>query len=175
MKIRISILVLLLIGIYSCDSKSENLQEIEKIETENKEMTSFHCYQFTNGKDSISLHYQRDGNEIKGWMNYDFFEKDGSIGEVEGEISGDTLKLEYKFLAEGTISEMEVFFLKRDNYKLYRGSGEMVMTNDSVMIYSNPFEIKFTDNMPLGELKNCSEDLIKQSDKKFYMEFKSRN
>lgn len=174
MKIRISILVLLLIGIYSCDSKSENRQEIDELETVNPEMASVHCYQFTNGKDSISLHYQLDGNEVKGWMNYDFFEKDGSIGEIEGEFGGDTLKLEYDFLAEGTFSEQEVYFLRKDG-KLFRGFGEQKMDNDSVLIYTNTKSISFDDSTPLEELSSCSEDLIKHSDKECYMEFKRKN
>lgn len=174
MKIRISILILLLIGIYSCDSKSENRLDIDEIKSENPEMASVHCYQFTNGKDSISLHYQRDGNEIKGWMNYDFFEKDGSIGEIEGEMEGDTLKLEYDFLAEGTFSEQEVYFLHKDG-KLFRGFGEQKMDNDSVLIYTNAKSISFDDSTPMEELSSCSEDLIKHSDKEFYMEFKRRN
>lgn len=174
MKIRISILILLLIGIYSCDSKSENRQEIEEVETENSEMASVYCYQFTNGKDSISLHYELEGKDVKGWMNYDFFEKDGSIGEVEGEFEGDTLKLEYDFLAEGMFSEQEVYFFRKDG-KLFRGFGEQKMDNDSVLVYTNAKSMSFDDSTPLEELSSCSEDLIKHSDKELYMEFKSRN
>lgn len=128
-----------------------------------------YCYLFSNGKDSIRMTYQIHENEVEGWLNYDFFEKDGSIGEIEGEISGDTLKLEFEFLAEGTISKQEVYFLKKNNYKLYRGSGEMKMNMDSLLIYSNPKEIDFSDNTPMGELKNCPENLIKKTDWEFYL------
>src|SRR5690606_8662569 len=127
-----------------------------------------HCYLFENGKDTIKLTYQQEGNDIEGWMNYDFYEKDGSIGKIEGEISGDTLKLEYEFLSEGMLSEQEVYFLKKDNHKLYRGSGEMKMTSDSILVYSNPKEIKFSDNTPLGELKNCPSDFINEGFKLIY-------
>jgi len=176
MKIKLVGIILSALVILSCETKKESPEEPIVVPIENaSETTSFHCYLFANGKDSIRLSYQLEGNDLKGWMNYDFFEKDGSIGEVEGEIYGDTLKLEYKFLAEGMISKQQVYFLKKENYKLYRGSGEMEMSNDSILVYSDPKSISFSDNTPLGELKTCPEDLIKQSDKEFYMEFKQKS
>ncbi|HLV24578.1 MAG TPA: hypothetical protein VKY36_07365 [Moheibacter sp.] len=175
MKIKLLGILLIALVIFSCETKKESAEEPTIIPIENaSETASFHCYLFSNGKDSIRLSYQLEGNDLKGWMNYDFFEKDGSIGEVEGEIHGDTLKLQYKFLSEGVISKQQVYFLKKENYKLYRGSGEMEMSNDSVLVYSNPKEINFSDSTPLGELKTCPEDLIKQSDKEFYMKIKQK-
>ncbi len=164
MKFSVFFYIILTFFVFSCNSKSEKPDETMIIPAEETTpISSDHCYLFSNGKDSIRLSFQQKGNEIKGWMNYDFYEKDGSIGEIEGEAFGDTLKLEYKFLAEGTLSEQEVYFLKKDNYKLYRGSGEMKMTNDSILVYSNPNEIKFSDYTPLSELKNCPEGFINEA------------
>src|SRR5690606_5835636 len=126
------------------------------------------CYLFSNGKDSIRMTYQIHENEVEGWLNYDFFEKDGSIGEIEGEISGDTLKLEFEFLAEGTISEQQVYFLKKED-KLFRGSGEMYMDNDSVMIYRTPSQLSFDDPSPLIILSECPESFINKAYREFYL------
>ena len=122
---------------------------------------TLHCYMFTNGKDSISLSYTQENDEIDGWMNYDFFEKDGSIGEIDGKFFGDTLKLEYEFMSEGMISEQQVYFLKKDG-KLYRGAGDMKTNNDSMMVYSDPKQIKFDDTTPLSHLDNCPENFMKK-------------
>lgn len=159
-----------------CESKEKKTVPVSDLPGKKKEnpTTSNHCYLFANERDTIKLSYLQKGNKIEGWMNYDFYEKDGSIGEVEGEISGDTLKLEYDFLSEGMISEQQVYFLKKGNYKLYRGSGEMRMTDDSVMVYSRPGEINFSDNMPLGELKNCPVNFINSAYQKFYIEEKEK-
>src|SRR5690606_34596128 len=127
-----------------------------------------HCYLFSNGKDSIRMTYQIHENEVEGWLNYDFFEKDGSIGEIEGEISGDTLKLEFEFLAEGTISEQQVYFLKKED-KLFRGSGEMYMDNDSVMVYRTPSQLSFDDPSPLIILSECPESFINKAYREFYL------
>lgn len=153
----------------SCENKKEGLQstiEFPNGEAERVELNS-HCYLFTNGKDSIRLSYKQENDEIDGWMNYDFFEKDGSIGEIEGKFFGDTLKLEYEFTSEGMISEQQVYFLKKDG-KLYRGAGEMNMDDDSTMVYSVPKQIKFDETTPLSHLENCPENFIQQKDKDLY-------
>ncbi len=154
----------------SCQSKKQEEVIIGKFPPKEAEdlKPAMYCYLFTNGRDSIRMTYIEKNNKVEGWLNYDFFEKDGSIGEIDGKWVGDTLKLEYEFLSEGMISEQQVYFLKKNNFKLYRGAGDMKMTDDSVMIYSNPKEISFSDNTPLGELKNCSENFIKQEHIDFY-------
>lgn len=161
----------------SCENKSENTPatttELPNGNQEIAELTS-HCFLFTNGKDSIRLSYTQENDEIDGWMNYDFFEKDGSVGEIDGKFFGDTLKLEYKFLSEGLISEQQVYFLKKDG-KLFQGAGEMKMDNDSMMIYSNPKQIKFDDTTPLYHLDNCPENFIKQESIDFYRKNSDRN
>lgn len=136
-------------------------------------ISNFHCYQFTNGKDTIQLKYQQKGNEIEGWMHYNFYEKDGSIGEIEGVMAGDTLKLEYEFLSEGMLSEQQVYFLKKDR-KLYRGSGEMKMSKDSVMNYIQPNQLNFEDTTPLDHLGNCADDFISFKNFDFYKQEKEK-
>jgi len=168
----------MLIAIASCGNQEKNAAKIieqppipEEI-LKNSE-PELHCYLFSNGKDSIRLRYVREGNEVKGWMNYDFFEKDGSIGEIGGSYHADTLKIVYDFLAEGAISQQQIFFLKKDG-KLIRGSGEQEMTEDSARIYKNPKNVRFDDPTPLQELEICPDNLIKAGDMEFYKKEKDR-
>lgn len=163
--------------IISCENKKEQMPttttELPNGNPEIVELTS-HCYLFTNGKDSIRLSYTQEKDEIDGWMNYDFFEKDGSIGEIDGKFFGDTLKLEYEFMSEGMISEQQVYFLKKDG-KLFQGVGEMKMDKDSTMVYSSPKQIKFDDTTPLSHLDNCPENFIKQESIDMYKKVSERN
>lgn len=160
----------------SCENKKTDETVISTEQQSNPEVaqTKSHCYLFTNGKDSISLSYTQENDEIDGWMNYNFFEKDGSIGEIDGKFFGDTLKLEYEFMSEGMISEQQVYFLKKDG-KLYRGAGDMKTDNDSMMVYSDPKQIKFDDTTPLSHLDNCPENFIKQQSIDMYKKVSDNN
>ena len=162
----------------SCGNEEKNASKIieqppvpEEI-LENLE-PELYCYLFSNGKDSIRLRYVREGNEVEGWMNYDFFEKDGSIGEVEGSYHADTLKIVYDFLAEGAISKQQIFFLEKDG-KLIRGSGEQELTKDSVWIYKNPKKVAFEDSTPMKQLEICPDNLINPKDIDFYNKEKDK-
>jgi hypothetical protein len=118
------------------------------------------------------MSYKIDNGKIYGWLNYDFFEKDGSIGEIQGNLSGDTLKLQHQFIAEGSFSTQEVYFLKKDG-KLYRGAGEMKTNPDKSMAYENHNKLIYNDYTPLSKLDSCPEDFIKMKDQKFYMQIKN--
>ena len=174
---KFSILIVTILALcVSCDSKKEQevvLTTDSPEEVSKDTISNFHCYQFTNGKDTIQIRYQQDGDEIEGWMRYNFYEKDGSVGEVEGKIAGDTLKLEYDFLSEGMLSEQQVYFLKKDG-KLYQGSGEMEMSKDSVMKYIQPKKLNFDDTTPMEHLENCPNDFIQSKNIEFYKKEKEK-
>ncbi len=174
---KFSILIVTILALcVSCDSKKEQevvLTTDSPEEVSKDTISNFHCYQFTNGKDTIQIRYQQDGDEIEGWMRYNFFEKDASVGEVEGKIAGDTLKLEYDFLSEGMLSEQQVYFLKKDG-KLYQGSGEMEMSKDSVMKYIQPKKLNFDDTTPMEHLENCPNDFIQSKNIEFYKKEKEK-
>jgi hypothetical protein len=155
----------------SCEIKKD--QEVQGPMVVNKDGnvesldTPYECFIYAANKDTIKLQLKQKEDELEGWLNYQFYEKDGSIGKVEGKLVGDTLKLEYEFLAEGKISETEIYFL-RNTTELRRGSGEMRMDEDSVMVYVNAKQLKFTDPTPLILMKSCPADFISSKDKKIY-------
>jgi len=178
MKVKLLYVLPVLIAMLSCGNEQKNASKIIEKPPVPEEILKIsepelYCYLFSNGKDSIRLRYVREGNKVEGWMNYDFFEKDGSIGEVEGSYYADTLKIVYDFLAEGMISEQQVFFLKKDG-KLIRGSGEQELTKDSVWIYKNPRNIRFDDPTPLEYLEVCPDNLFKSEDMDFYRQEKEK-
>lgn len=162
----------------SCQNQKEQ-QEILAEESAEKDSIATaeklaHCYLFENGKDTIQLRYNLHENEVKGWMVYNFFEKDGSFGEIDGEFFGDTLKLDYEFLSEGKLSEQKIYFLLNQG-KLYRGSGDMKMDVDSTMVYTNPSQISFEDTTPLTDMEDCPEDFIDPTLIDFFKKEEERN
>jgi len=161
--------IFLAVLVISCENKKEQIPTTTELPNGNPEIVELtsYCYLFTNGKDSIRLSYTQENDEVDGWMNYDFFEKDASIGEIDGKFFGDTLKLEYEFMSEGMISEQQVYFLKKDG-KLYRGAGDLKTNNDSMMVYADPKQIKFDDTTPLSHLDNCPENFMKKESMDFY-------
>jgi hypothetical protein len=133
-----------------------------------------HCYIFTQNKDTIKLQIREIDQNIQGWMVYRFHEKDGAFGEVSGDRVGDTLRLTYEFLAEGTLSKMEKYFLM-DKTQLSLGDGDMYMSEDSILKYKNPSELNFKDETALVEMKSCSDEFISEDAKSFFVKFKAES
>jgi len=99
------------------------------------------CYIGNTGKDSIFLSLDDNLGTITGKMTYKNFEKDSSFGDVMGTQNGDTLKLNYTFQAEGTTSDREIYFLKKDG-NLVEGIGEQKVEG-SKSLYSTPSKLKY--------------------------------
>ena len=103
------------------------------------------CYFAANGKDSIFVSLDDNLGTITGKMRYNNFEKDSSFGDVMGTQNGDTIKLSYTFQAEGTTSEREIYFLKKDG-GLIEGIGDH-KTEGNKDLYANPTQLKYEGNM----------------------------
>lgn len=99
------------------------------------------CYFVVNGKDSVFVSLDDNLGTITGKMRYKNFEKDSSFGDVMGTQNGDTIKLSYTFQAEGTTSEREIYFLKKDG-GLVEGIGDH-KTEDNKDLYANPAKLKY--------------------------------
>ena len=99
------------------------------------------CYFAANGKDSVFVSLDDNLGTITGKMRYKNFEKDSSIGDVMGTQNGDTLKLSYTFEAEGTTSDREIYFLRKDG-NLIEGIGEH-KTEGNRDFYANPAQLKY--------------------------------
>lgn len=103
------------------------------------------CYRLIVKRDTMVVNIQQQGNAITGSMVFDNYEKDGSSGTIQGTIEGDIIKVWYDFQSEGMRSFMEVYF-KLQQESLIRGLGT-VATRGDTSFYSNPADIRFTEEM----------------------------
>ena len=99
------------------------------------------CYMEVAGKDTLFVSLDDNLGTITGKMRYKNFEKDSSIGDLIGTQNGDTLMLNYTFEAEGTTSEREIYFLRKDG-NLIEGIGEH-KTESNKDFYANPAQLKY--------------------------------
>lgn len=99
------------------------------------------CYAWVSGNDSILMQIVIEKNSAVGHLHYRFFEKDKSGGNLFGQMRGDTLLGDYKFMAEGTESEREVAFLRKGD-QMIEGYGESI-EKDGRMIFKDVSTLKF--------------------------------
>lgn len=72
------------------------------------------CYQGIIKNDTINLSLQIEENQdLKGELEYLFFEKDKNNGTIVGQMIGDTLKANYTFMSEGKASSRDIVFLRK--------------------------------------------------------------
>lgn len=130
------------------------------------------CYLGVVGKDSVKMEIDRNGTDFKGFLSYKRFESDSSLGELNGTISGDTLKGNFNFLSEGMISINETYFLLKDG-KLLQGWGDMVNVDDMTMKFKNPSQLTYEQGFVLSPV-DCIVDFIPKAHKDFYYDFKKK-
>lgn len=111
------------------------------------------CYTGYLMKDTILLKVERFPNVVTGVLEYRFYEKDRSKGELDGKIYGDTLVANYTFSSEGKKSIRQVAFLLKNDLAI-EGLGEMEDRNGK-MIFKNLNEIKFDGILTLHKT-NCN-------------------
>jgi hypothetical protein len=141
---------LIILTAASCEKKSENVdtqtvtpdsitvpESNEPVESS----TLQSCYMEVTGKDTLFVSLDDNLGTITGKMRYKNFEKDSSFGDVMGTQNGDTIKLNYTFEAEGTTSDREIYFLRK-NGNLIEGIGEH-KTEGSRDFYANPAQLKY--------------------------------
>ncbi|MCX2681361.1 hypothetical protein OOZ15_15515 [Galbibacter sp. EGI 63066] len=149
-----TIAVLVLLSIFACknEPKKENLESIDEILKEDvlADAPAVECYLYVNQKDSIQLMIEKEDNSITGSLAYKFYEKDKSFGTVEGVVKGDTLLLDYNFMAEGMRSMRKIIFLKKgDGY--IPGYGETEEKN-GVVVFKEGAEIDFYEDQVLKQV-----------------------
>lgn len=130
------------------------------------------CYLGVVGKDSVKLEIKRNGANFSGFLSYKRFESDSSLGELNGTISGDTLKGSFNFLSEGMISVNEKYFLLKDG-KLLEGWGDVVNVDDTTVKFENPSQLTYGKGFVLSPTE-CIDDFIPKAHKDFYYDFKKK-
>lgn len=72
-----------------------------------------HCYLFTHGRDSVVVVLEDNLGTITGTVQYKYFEKEITQGNLLGYNSGDTIKTEYFSEKNGEESAKDIWFLKQ--------------------------------------------------------------
>ncbi|HLT08204.1 MAG TPA: hypothetical protein VK014_11810 [Cyclobacteriaceae bacterium] len=138
---------LLLIG---CSSPRQNEQKVQTVEQESDRdgatIPASGCYMYATDRDTVYLVFDPPhGDTITGELRYDFFERDGNVGFIEGTRRGDTLIADYTFLSEGMISVREVGFLLADD-QVIEGYGE-VDEVDGKMVFWHKNSLDFSKGL----------------------------
>ena len=110
------------------------------------------CFMQVLKRDTFVAVIARSNNIISGKLTFDNFEKDGSSGSITGREEKGILKLWYSFQSEGMQSVMQVF-LKDEDDKLIRGTGEMSSKGDS-SFFVNPAAVSYDNNLIMQKI-NC--------------------
>lgn len=103
------------------------------------------CYVAVSGKDSVFISLEDNLGTFIGKMRYKNFGKDSSLGDISGTQNGDTLKLTYNFEAEGTTSEREIYFLRKDG-NLIEGIGDHIMEANKDF-YADPGKLTYNGHL----------------------------
>ncbi len=129
-------------------SESDATQTVQENTKAGEEMKTMipesGCYAGTIGKDSMFIKIEVFPNVVTGKLEYNFYEKDDNIGNIDGEMHGDTLIANYTFNSEGSSSVRQVAFLVQDE-TLREGyapmedkQGKMVFTDLSQLKFGGP-------------------------------------
>lgn len=146
MRITTSTLFILVILLGSCNNKHQHSQAYN-----NKAMiASAGCYSSVTGKDTFNLKLDISADQVGGKLNYKFFQKDNLNGEFTGQLLGDTLLADYKFLAEGTVSVRQVTFLLKDSTAI-EGYGAME-EKAGKMVFKNLHQLSFGKGLILKKV-----------------------
>lgn len=136
--------------LYACSSPSRETATTANIDTMPKMevmIPAQTCYAGTIARDSIFLKVEKFPNVVTGTLELRYYEKDQSIGAIEGKMHGDTLIADYTYFSEGTTSIRQVALLLQ-NDMAYQGHGEMT-EKDGKMVFTNLSEIKFDTSLKL--------------------------
>lgn len=134
--------------VFSCNNESKKqteqtvAYEDSSKPVENKIMIpASSCYATITGKDTVLLKVEIFKNVVTGSLSYKLHQKDSNKGEFEGQLRGDTLFADYKFLSEGILSTREVAFLIKDSIAT-EGHGNMEEKNGK-MVFKDGAAISF--------------------------------
>ncbi len=139
----------------ACQSEKTNQNEANKVSVETNivEVSDTFCYSYIKNRDTAKLTFIITNGIITGELSYNLYEKDSNKGIIEGEMHGDTLKVDFTFNSEGKESVRQVAFLKKDN-KLMEGFGEVEEKNGKTLFKATS-NLNFTDGMIFSKI-DCS-------------------
>lgn len=148
MKAQTILVTLSIIILGSCNNSSEKTNETK--ETATKANQSATCYEYAKDSSKVRLSIAIIDNVVTGELLFDYYQKDKNNGTIQGEMKGDTLFADYRFMSEGTNSVREVAFLRKGN-EWVEGYGEVEEQNGRV-VFKNKTALTFNNNMALQKI-----------------------
>ncbi|MGE7776227.1 hypothetical protein ACQKLP_15970 [Chitinophaga sp. NPDC101104] len=103
---------------------------------------SAHCYRKVTGKDTFELQLVVDDTDVKGVLEYNFFEKDKNKGTVSGTLSHNIFRGTYHFTSEGVTSDRPVVF-KMMGDQLYEALNNDIDSNGVVVFAKDDAHLTF--------------------------------
>lgn len=149
----------------ACSNPNQNAQVqgeqvTVQVDAEEEMFTAPSCYLYATDKDTVYLALNPPvAGKVTGDLSYDFFERDGNIGFIEGEVQGDTLIADYTFLSEGMVSVREVGFLLEED-QVIEGYGDVEQVGGR-MVFWHTDSLDFSNGLVMHKV-SCEQ--IKQQD-----------
>lgn len=122
----------------------------ETKETTTKKNEPIGCYEYAKDSTKLRLSIVITDNVVTGDLMVDYYQKDKNNGTIQGQMKGDTLFADYRFLSEGTNSVREVAFLRKGN-EWVEGFGEVEEQNGK-FVFKNKAALTFNNNMVLQKV-----------------------
>ena len=135
---KVVLFVCLITILSACNNTTPTAQE----NTPDPNAKNTTCYYSVQGKDSAYLKLVSMGTSVAGILNYIPYEKDKNTGTISGELHGDTIIADYKFMSEGMESVRQVVLLKR-GHTLVEGFGDVEDKNGK-MVYKDISKLSFS-------------------------------
>ena len=147
MKKKYSAIAIGAIFLISCNNNAPKTSNTEQVVVE---IGTRQCYASTLNKDSALLVLNFKGNIVEGSMDYKINGKDKNKGSLNGEMKGDTIFADYKFLSEGVESVRQVAFLKMDS-TLTEGYGDVEEKNGKT-VFKNAAALDFSKGLKMQKV-----------------------
>jgi hypothetical protein len=147
------LLFLMVAAIAACNSgtntnvSADTLPADTDTNTMHVQIPNMQCFESIKGNDTVYLKLERFPNVVTGNLVYNFQEKDGNTGTIDGMIKGDTLIADYTFISEGQQSVRQVAFLIKDSLAT-EGYADM-KEEKSKMIFKNTASLNFSKGLQL--------------------------
>jgi len=108
------------------------------------------CYQMILKRDTATLQLAVKDTTVTGDLRYDWYERDGNTGTLNGVLRNDRIYADYTFQSEGTTSVREVIF-KIENGTLLQGFGNLKEEKGKV-IFQEPDNLQFQTANPFFKI-----------------------
>ena len=110
------------------------------------------CYEMINGRDTATLQVSVKDTTVTGNLVFDWAEKDGNKGTLQGVLRDSLIIADYTFESEGLISVRQEVF-KIEEGAMVHGYGA-VKEKSGKIVYQNPDDLQY-DTLHIFKKRDC--------------------